>query len=365
MAFSTELGVWLHNLIGAAAGWSTAAVTIGVIAVAMGLFKFSDMFVGTVFWYLFNDVVPQNVMARFFSLFRLVGAGAGVIFNYFIYQYALSHLRLIFLLIAGLYFIGFTLMCLNVKEGQYPPPAKLAEKRSNILQIVKNYAGECLRCRIYRYFFLHNMFWSLAWACNIFTVFLHLSLGLTLRQLGIIGAAAGIVNVILTYPAGALADRFHPLRVMLWIKISLLLAAPLNLIWLFTNFTPEVNFIIVIMLNAISLPLFLIYNVVGLPMYMRILPKDRFGQFCSFNAICSAGVGALAGVAAGVYIDIMRRVFPDATWGKDYCYKMIPVWGFPFLILGMIYLLLLYRSWQKLGGDKNYVPPTFDNIPSV
>jgi hypothetical protein len=44
---------------------------------------------------------------------------------------------------------------------------------------------------------------------------------------------------------------------------------------------------------------------------------------------------------------------------------MIPIWGFPFLILGMIYLVLLYRSWQKLGGDKHYVPPNFDNIPSV
>ncbi len=360
MAFSTELGGWFHSMIGTATGWSTAAVTVGVIALAMGLFKFSDMFVNTVFWYFFNDVVPHNVMARFFSLFRIVGASAGVIYNYFIYQYALSHLRLIFLLVAGLYFVGFTLMCLMVKEGKYPPPSKLAEKRADVIQMVKNYAGECLKYRIYRYFFLHNMFWSLAGACGIFGVFLNLSLGLTLQQLGTIAAAVGVANVILTYPAGALADRFHPLRVMFWIKVGLLSIAPLNFIWLFTNFTPEVNFKIVIALNVVNLPLALIYNVVGLPMYMRILPKDRFGQFCSFNAICAAGIGALGGVVAGGYIDLMRRVFPDEAWGKDFCYRMIPAWGFPFLVLGMIFLVLLYRSWQKLGGDTHYVPPGGD-----
>ncbi len=360
MAFSTELGVWFHRMIGAATGYSPAAVTVGIIAVAMGLFKFSDTFVNTVFWYFFNDVVPHNVMGRFFSLFRIVGASAGVIYNYFVFQYALIHLRLIFLLVAGLYFFGFTLMCLMVKEGQYPPIAKLANKRGDILQIVKNYIKECLNHRIYHYFFLHNIFWSLAGACGIFTVFLNLSLGLTLPQIGSIAAAVGVANVILTYPAGALADRFHPLRVMLWIKVGLLLIAPLNCIWLFTNFTPDVNFKIVIALNIISLPLWLIYNVVGIPMYMRILPKDRFGQFCSFNAFSASAIGILGGVAAGGYIDLMRRVFPDKIWGNDFCYRMIPVWGLPFLILGLVFLVLLYRSWKKLGGDNHYVPPGSD-----
>jgi MFS family permease len=362
MAFSTELGAWFHGLIGTMTGWSAAAVTVGVIAMAMGLFKFSDMFVNTVFWYFFNDVVPQQVMARFLGLFRIVGASVGIIYNYFIFQYALSHLRLIFLLVAGLYFIGFGLMCLMVKEGKYPPASKLSEKRGDIIQMVKTYMGECLQHRIYLYFFLHNMFWSLAGACGIFGVFLNLSLGLTLQQIGTIAAACGVANMVFTYPAAALADRFHPLRAMLWIKAGMILITPLNFIWLFTNYTPEVNFKIMFALQAIGIPLSLIYMAVGLPMFMRVLPKDRFGQFCSFNAICSAGVGAFAGVVAGGFIDMMRKVFPDETWGKDFCYRMIPVWSMPFLILGMIFLVMLYRTWKELGGDKDYVPPSLDDI---
>ncbi|MCX6984621.1 MAG: hypothetical protein NT118_07710, partial [Lentisphaerae bacterium] len=42
MAFSTELGAWIHALIGTATGWSSAAITVGTIAVAMGAFRFSD-----------------------------------------------------------------------------------------------------------------------------------------------------------------------------------------------------------------------------------------------------------------------------------------------------------------------------------
>lgn len=95
-------------------------------------------------------------------------------------------------------------------------------------------------------------------------------------------------------------------------------------------------------------------------MYMRILPKDRFGQFCSFNAFSASAIGILGGVAAGGYIDLMRRVFPDKIWGNDFCYRMIPVWGLPFLILGLVFLVLLYRSWKKLGGDNHYVPPGSD-----
>ncbi len=360
LAFSTEIGTWLHGLIGVTTGWSAAGTTVVVIAVAMGLFKLSDMFVNTVFWYFFNDVVPQQFMARFLGLFRMVGAGAGALYSYFIYEYALSHLRLIFLCVAGLYLVGFSLMCFFVKEGKYPPPAKLVEGRTNLFLLVRNYAAECLQHPIYRYFFLTYTFWNLSAACGIFAVFLNLSLGLTLHQLGSIAAAVAIANMILTYPAGALADRIHPLRVMMWVQAGLLLTAPLNFVWLFTDFTPEINFRILIALQVVNLPLAMINNAISMPMFMRILPRSRYGQFCSFNAICGAAASALGGLMAGGFIDLMRTFFPDATWGKDFYYRMIPVWTLPFLGLGMYFLVSLYRTWKQLGGDAHYVPPGSD-----
>lgn len=359
MGLSTDLGRLLHGLIGTQTGWSAATVTIGVIAFAMILFKFSDMFVNTVFWYFFNDVVPHNVMARFLGLFRMVGAAAGALYSWFIYQFALSHMREIFLGAAVLYFVGFGAMCLILREGEYPPAPKLA-KHGDFFGMLKNYARECLQHKIYRYLFLHNIFWSLSTAVGIFGVFLYLSLGLTLDQLGKVGAAVGIVTMLLTYPAGALADRFHPLRAMFWIKIAIVATAPLGFIWIFTNYPPDVNFKIFIVFQVIAFPMALIYTATGLPMLMRILPKDKFGQFCSFNAICSAGTGAVSGIVAGLFFDWMKKLFPDAVYGKDFAYRMAPLWSLPCLIVGLIFMILLYRTWKQLGGDTHYVPPGSD-----
>jgi MFS family permease len=357
MAFSTEIGVLLHRWVGESFGYSIALVTIGVVAFAMGMFKFSDMFVNTVFWYFFNDVVPQNVMARFLSLFRIIGASVGVLYNYFIFQYALSHLRIIFVSVAIIYLIGFALMCFMVKEGQYPPPEKIGSGSTNPFVMVKYYIKDCLKHRIYIYFFLHNTFWNLSGAWIVFNVFLKLSLGITLEQIGLIASAIGVANMLLNYPAGMLADRFHPLRIMLCIKICILSFAPVNLIWLFTSFDNQTNFIILIIIHAIYIPLGLIYTAVSLPMNMRILPKEKFGQFCSFNALCSAAMTAIGGVTAGAYIDLMRKYFPDDVWGKDFYYRFAPIWPLPFLIIGIFFLFMLYRNWKKLGGDEHYTPP--------
>ena len=83
----------------------------------------------------------------------------------------------------------------------------------------------------------------------------------------------------------------------------------------------------------------MIYIAVGLPMFRRILPRERCGQFCSFNAICSAEMGAVGGLVVGGFINLMRRAFPDAVWGKDYCYRMIPAWNLPSLLFGLFFIL--------------------------
>ena len=92
-------------------------------------FKFFNMFVGSVFWYLFNDVVPPQFLGRFMGLFRIVASGVTVLYNYFIFQYSVTHMRQILTGAALLYFFGFGLMCLRVKEGPYPPPPDVDRPR--------------------------------------------------------------------------------------------------------------------------------------------------------------------------------------------------------------------------------------------
>jgi hypothetical protein len=343
------------SLFGQTTGWSLGSITVAVIAITIGLFRIAELFISTLFYYFFNDVVPQKVIARFLALFRVVGTGTGALYNFFIYQHALTHMRIIFVAAGLLYFVGFAMMCWRVKEGEYPPPAPRPEKHKGMLMMIKVYVRDCLQQRLYILLYLHIMLWTLAGAAGVFTVFLNLSLGMSLKQLGMISAAVGVGSALLTYPAGMLADRFHPMRLMVWMKFGMVILVPFNFIWLFTNYTPSVNFWILVGLNVMNVPLGLIYGALIMPLYMRLYPREQFGQFCSFMAICTASVGVLAGLVGGLYIDWMRGVFPDAIYGKDFCYRLIPSWSLFFVSLSLILLALLYREWRRLGGEA-YIP---------
>ena len=111
------------------------------------------------------------------------------------------------------------------------------------------------------------------------------SIGVDLDFYGKTAAVAGIVSAVLMYPAGVISDRLHPLRVLMWATIALLVIQPLWLIFLFYEFSPAVSHGLFIAITAVTAPAMALYLAAELPMYMRILPKSRYGQFCSANAM--------------------------------------------------------------------------------
>lgn len=130
-----DLASYLHGWISWLASTSPASVALGVFAVCLVLYFFSNMFVNTVYWYLFNDVVPPQFLGRFMGLFRLTGGVAGSLFSFFLYGQLLTHTREIFTAVAMLYFVGFSLMFLFVREGKYDPPPALAVEAKNWSEI--------------------------------------------------------------------------------------------------------------------------------------------------------------------------------------------------------------------------------------
>jgi MFS family permease len=276
---------------------------------------------------------------------------AGASYNYFVYEHALSHMRVIFVAAGLLYFFGFGMMCWRVKEGEYPPPVARPARDRGLLGMVRTYARECLRQRMHILLYLHVMLWALATSVLTFSVFLNLSLGITLKQLGTLSAISGVATAVLAYPAGMLADRFHPVRLMIWMKFGLVILAPLSFVWLFTHFSPSVNFAILVGLYVVAMPLNLMYGAILMPLYNRLFPREQFGQFTSFMGICSAAAMVCGGVVVGLFLDGMRVVFPDALYGKDFCYRLIPAWSLFFLSLSLILLALLYKEWRRKGGE--------------
>ena len=358
MAYSTEFGMWLHTHIGAHHGWSQNAMLILGMAILWVLFQILNMFAGTVYFYTFNDVVPPLFLSRFFALFRLVGFLGSSIWNWYIYGQALQHMKLVFLCAAGVYFVGFMIMSLGIKEGKYPPAEPMGP---GLIAKIRTYAKECLCHRFYIYMFGLHIFWRLSWACQAYVVFLQRdALGLTVDQIGKINAVVNAVSMVLSYPAGMLSDRIHPMRVMLWIQWGLVMIVPLDFIWVYWNHLQvSTNFHILIVLSAVQLPLGVIFNVAGGPCAMRILPKSRYGQFGSFDAIvmaiCSIG-GTLLGAA---FMTGMRHFYPDAVYGPNFCYRMMPMWRLPFLCVALMFLTMMYREWKNLGGATSYKVPGF------
>jgi len=357
LGWSRELGAGLHRALAASfPHLSAAGVTIAVICVLLICFRFFELFVNTVFWYLFNDVVPSAFMGRFLGFFRIVGGLAGGLFNFFVFKYAESHTSAIFFGVALLYGTVFMLMCLKVKEGSYPAPEAI-RKRSPVAYF-RAFFEECYSHRIFRLTFVYTLVSFLVTAISTFSVFMAFSIGLTLDQVGKVAGIAGFVSVALMYPVGWMIDRYHPIRVALGAQAVGGLIAAGQLVFLFHEFPKETVFWVYAVLAGSAIAVNIAIVGVSLPLVMRIFPHDRFGQFCAANAQSSAVGWIVGGSLAGAFLDLMKRFFPQA----DYYYRFVPVWTICFAALSVGAMALVYREWQKLGGDQGYQPPIRDKF---
>lgn len=360
LGFAEQIGHWLYKFISHWHSDLTASmVIIALICVFIVFFRLFELFVSTVFYYLFNDVVPEQFMGRFIGFFKVVGTLAGVIFNFFIFKYATSHTSVIFLGAAILYLVAFILMGLHVKEGEYPPPDKILDKKRRFsLKPVITFFQEGFSARIFRLMYLYTGLQTLAGATGIFFIFMILSLGITLDQVGKINGTIGLVSAALMFPMGMLVDKFHPLRIMIVAQGAFVLSSLLKCVFLFYDFTPGTAYWIYLGLTVFYMPFAAANAMAGLPMLMRLFPHEKFGQLCATYAMVGALVGLFTTALGGLFLDGMRRLFINHG---DFYYRFIPAWSFVFGIPMLGASLLVYREWKRLGGD-NYHSPVEDKF---
>ena len=82
--FGDRIGSWLAA---ATAGWVDIApvtMTIVVIALVMFMFQFANMYVNSVFWYIFNDVIPAQFFGRVMGAFQVASNAGIAAFNFFV-----------------------------------------------------------------------------------------------------------------------------------------------------------------------------------------------------------------------------------------------------------------------------------------
>ena len=337
--------------------YSYPSVAIWVIGVLMVGFQFFNLFTQAIFYYLFNDVVPHAFLARFVALFRIAGGAAGIFYNYFIFKYANEYMGEIFLGAGLLFLVGYGMMCWKVKEGEYPPPPPYVGNEHGLVASIKTYALECFSHRFYWYLFISNSFQAMTWVSGAFGLLLNTQyMGFSLAFLGTLGAVTGIIGLVLNYPGGVIADRWHPLRVHIAVSAVNFLASPINFLFIFfwrPHMTLDAAMHLHVVMALITLPLGIVGSACEIPLLMKLFPQERYGQFCSANAMIRGFAMAIGGIGCGAFLDFMKQFNPD----PNYCYRFVWVWNFAASVGYFTFLLMVYFGWKRLGGLKNYNPP--------
>ncbi|MFH1022990.1 MAG: MFS transporter [Planctomycetota bacterium] len=145
LGFTDEVIAYVKTLVDPRHAFLVAMIAIGVLTIGFTVF---NEFVGTVYYYLFADVVPPKLTGRFFAWCRIIGGIKGWFLGVFLSEYYLTHFKWFHIGVAVLYFVGFGLMCWRVKEGEYPPVTDVTKKTSKWSQ-TKIYFRECFTHPIY------------------------------------------------------------------------------------------------------------------------------------------------------------------------------------------------------------------------
>ena len=341
LAYTSALGGSLHALLGdGSPGLMTCRIIVFVVFWA--IFDFSTIVINTLFAALINDVVPREIIGRFFSLFRAVSLIAGMIFNFYLMGIAETHFVVLFVVLGLIFGAGFVMMCLKVKEGEYgaPPPRLQGSALKRAGGNLTTYMRECFSRPFYLWIFLAYTLGCISVApFHTFAIFHARSLGISDDYYGKCLACAYGISLVLAYPLGSLADRFHPLRVGLAAMVVYFCICVFGYFFCSTAWTFALTFVASIAVSGI-------YLTGTASLMQRLFPSAKFAQFAS---------------AMGVVLGLFLMIIPPLLGLFIQCVRSEYRYVFPIGILlsaaSFLSYLVVLAKFQRLGGDRSYSPP--------
>jgi MFS family permease len=336
--FSPQIAGWVHSrVIPTAWEISYATVILWTLGSFFALFMAFNMVAGTVFGLLINDVVPRELMGRFYGWFRVVMAGATLMFNWFLFGLADTHARGIFVGIGIVYSVAFLALCLRVREGEYPPPPPPLGRNWGMTII--GYLRDSFGTPIYAWMFTGFASVTMGGVCfGLFSIFYGFKLGLTLESYSKVLVAISLGNLVISAPIGYLADRFHPLRMEIAAFVLMTVISVLAFFFIvgvksFIFFELAISFAGTMWATSWA------------PLCPALLPKDRYGQFLSAANVLGMVVSMVGGYVGGKFMDVM----------DDYRYMYL--WSLAFGVLSVISMAMVMHHVKRNGGLKHYVAP--------
>jgi hypothetical protein len=315
---------------------------LAVLTVTLTAYRVFDLFPQTVYYYLWADVVPARLIGMFACCFRIVAALGMFIFNRFLLGKAATHPEWLYLGAAALYFVSFTAMCLRLKEGQYPPPPseEIAGLRGGPVARALVYIRESYTNTFYwKFFIMTGAFIIAVKSLNQFAILFGTeTVGLSPQRFGELISYKDLITIVPFIVLAPIIDRYHPLRAGLGALFIVLISGVLS----FFLIRGETSFAILMTTTYTAIA---VYQAATGAINVRILPRERFGQFNSANVIVWQLGWAAAASMCGTFLDAVG----------DYRYLFL--WFASFVAVGLVATILVYRDWVRLGGDEGYVPP--------
>jgi MFS family permease len=222
---------------------------------------------------------------------------------------------------------------------------------------VKTFLKESFCDKWYWLFFAWNTISALGAGISIFTVFFNKEMGLSLEDIGKLGAYSGIAVMAAAYLAAAFVDRWHPMRVLVYAYIFMAAAAFSSWVWIFVTLPGQYYFWLSLCGGLIAVFFITLTNAAGFPTQMRVFPKSRFGQFCSAQAMMRSLFSLVAGAAAGAFVDVIAWLFRYSGNGPGFVYRFNFMWSGFFAVVTGVFSVWAYVYWHRLGAYYGYKPP--------
>ncbi len=354
LAFSENISAYVGKNIVFFQSFAPATLTIAVIAFLYLVYLFFGAFANSAFYFVFNDVIPPQFIGRFWGMFRILSALASLTYNWFVFKYLESNMREVLLCAAVVYFVGLGVMCLFVKEGKYPPVETEMGKAKGSAEGIKIFFKESFSQKFYMAIFGFTVFGTLGAAVNMFGIFFNKDcMGLSMEQMGKMGAMGQVSTLLAIAVTATFIDRWHPLRVSTYAAVFGLIHTFMPWVWIFVSLPTQIIFYLFSAWIVISQFQGAIGSAAGMPLYMRVFPKSRFGQFCSAQGLLTTLVSAVAVILGGAFIDLLGRFFVQ----PNFEYRFLWVWQLIFGIPTAVCIIYAYRIWHRMGGDANFHPP--------
>lgn len=341
LAFSPVLGAHLDKALGSHSFGLNPCILI-CFGLFWTLFEFATVTANALYGALINDVVPQELLGRFYGLFRAMSLIAAIFFFLWGFKKAETIYIWIFLGIGALYGIGFTLMCLKVKEGAYPlrPGMDAGRNTTGFFHAAKTYLSECFGNSYYGWFFGAMTLSAVATGpVNLFSVFFAKSINMDLGSYANCLVLTYSISLVLAYPLGWLADRFHPLR----LNIALLVLYAMVSLWGGLYARDAWTFGIALVAHGVVAGS---WATCTASIGQRLLPKGEFAQFDSARGMILSFGFMLLAPAVGYFLDHVHH---------NYRYTFFV--GFGLTLTALLASLVLQSKFMALGGPENYVAP--------